>query len=146
MSAAKKKQSKKQTKVTAKPPVTAKVFAFPAEEKSVAPPSADREKKPEKRLGRNIPFDLDNLRKIREQLGDVAVQEMEAKGKDELLDYLKSLAIHEEETEVAKKNDPDILDAKEKLKEASASYNETLKGIKQRRRLTVSLLQERGFI
>lgn len=63
---------------------------------------------------------------------------------EELRTKVMTLCKAEEEAIEARANDHALTEAKDKVKEFSAPYSETLKGIKIRRRYILKVLKERG--
>lgn len=78
------------------------------------------------------------------QSGKDLVDSINGYSEDECKAKLASLASYENETETAQKDDDDIVRLKDELKEASAPYKDTLKGIKLERNLLGFRLEDLG--
>jgi hypothetical protein len=63
---------------------------------------------------------------------------------DELKSKITTLTTHKIEVEEAQKNDLDIADAKEKLKQLNSTYTEPLKAYKFKIKFLIQLLKDRG--
>lgn len=62
----------------------------------------------------------------------------------ELKERVYTLSKYEEEATLALKNDDELTLTKEKLKEMSTPYKETLKTLRQQRAYVIKTMQERG--
>jgi FtsZ-binding cell division protein ZapB len=82
--------------------------------------------------------------KLEKQIGQEAVSAIQDMDYQELREHIVTLSEHEEETEQAKEKDATLRDLKAQAREAQAPYNETIKGLRARRKLAVLLMQQRG--
>jgi FtsZ-interacting cell division protein ZipA len=72
------------------------------------------------------------------------VDEVSVATDDELKSKITTLTSQKIEVEEAQKNDPDIADVKEKLKQLKSTYTEPLKAYKLKIQFLVQLLKDRG--
>lgn len=94
----------------------------------------------------SITVDPLEVKKLEDLLGKEATEALRGCDHAELRERIVLLSEHEVETEQAKKNDEELKGLKAQVGEMEASYKETLKFLKARRRFAVLLMQERGRV
>lgn len=91
-----------------------------------------------------VDVDPEEVAKLEKLLGEEAVAALRDCDHAELRERIVTLSEHEVETEQAMKKDDGMAALKEQLKNAAATYKETIKFLKARRRFAVLLMAERG--